>query len=249
MENIEFYTGNEAYAFLSFCKKDTERISEVIKCAMESGVRIWADENCAVLNAESSERMRSSAVCVFFISRAATCSHGWRSALTHAIETKKRIVMVFIEKAELTICQKLQAARAKVITAYNCGNAGELSRSVFSEPDFEGCTDKSRKAEKILYYSLIRQSTGEEIVIRGNEYSLGRSETMTDYTISGNAAISRLHAVIKVEGQQCAIIDQNSSNRTMLGNKELTPLVEYIIKDGDIITLADEQFLFRAVKS
>ena len=39
-------------------------------------------------------------------------------------------------------------------------------------------------------------------------------------------------------------MDKHSTNKTYLNGKELLPMIEYALKDGDRIMLANEEFIF-----
>ncbi len=242
MEELEYYTGNENFAYLSFCKRDFERVSQIIGEAVSCGIRLWADESCSVLNAQSSEKLNSAKVFVAFLSRKAVCSHAFRSTLTAAVEMEKPMVAVYLEKVELTLCQRLQIARSRMINAAEISSPKEIVNLLVSEGVFEGCSDKQALPKE--KYILIRSSSGEQINVIGEEFAIGRSETMTDYSVAGNSAISRLHVVLKQTPDGCTVTDQNSSNKTYLNGKELIPMVEYQLHNGDEITLADEKFVF-----
>ena len=121
MNSIEYYTGNEKFAYCVFCRRDAERVDGIIGAAIAHGIRLWADESFSMLNEQSSEKLRKSGVCVLFVSRSSVCSHAFRSTLTAAIEMGTPIVSVYLEKTELTICQRLQIARTEMI------NVAEIS--------------------------------------------------------------------------------------------------------------------------
>ncbi len=77
------------------------------------------------------------------------------------------------------------------------------------------------------------------------EFTLGRisegQPIMPDIDLSPYQAyasgVSRLHAVIKQQGQRVIIMDLGSSNGTYLNGKRLTPNVEHILHHGDVVAL------------
>lgn len=78
-----------------------------------------------------------------------------------------------------------------------------------------------------------------------NEFTLGRisegQPIMPDIDLSPYQAygsgVSRLHAVLKRDGDRIVIMDLGSSNGTYLNAKRLNPNVEQTIQHGDIIAL------------
>jgi pSer/pThr/pTyr-binding forkhead associated (FHA) protein len=51
------------------------------------------------------------------------------------------------------------------------------------------------------------------------------------------AGVSRLHAVIKRDGNRILFIDLGSANGTYINGKRLAPNVEQVLNHGDIIAL------------
>lgn len=78
-----------------------------------------------------------------------------------------------------------------------------------------------------------------------NEFTIGRvsegQPIMPDVDLSPYqayaAGVSRLHAVIKRDGNRIIFIDLGSANGTYINGKRLNPNVEQVIKHGDIIAL------------
>lgn len=77
------------------------------------------------------------------------------------------------------------------------------------------------------------------------EFTLGRvSEAqpimpdidLTPYQAYANG-VSRLHAVLKREGQSVFVMDLGSSNGTYLNGKRLTPNVDQMLNHGDMLAL------------
>ena len=246
MNNTEYYSGDDKFAYAVFCAHDIVKVHEILDFAVSNGIRIWADDNCMVLNSQSLEKLQSCDVCVFFLTRTALCSHAVRSTLTSAIELNKKIIIVYLEKVELTPCQQLQVSRAKVFDASQLSSSQDLCKQLIERKVFDGCINQNIRVKS---YFLVRQSDNERIKISKDEYSIGRSETMSDYTLTGNNAISRLHVVVKKTKNGCVIIDKNSVNKTYINGKEILPMIEYQINNLDKITLADEDFVFEVCNS
>lgn len=78
-----------------------------------------------------------------------------------------------------------------------------------------------------------------------NEFTLGRisegQPIMPDIDLSPYQAyangVSRLHAVIKRDGNQILLMDLGSSNGTYINGKRLNPNVEQTLKNGDVVAL------------
>ena len=78
-----------------------------------------------------------------------------------------------------------------------------------------------------------------------NEFTMGRisegQPIMPDIDLSPYqayaAGVSRLHAVIKRDGNRIIFIDLGSANGTYINGKRLTPNVEQPLNHGDIVAL------------
>lgn len=92
--------------------------------------------------------------------------------------------------------------------------------------------------------TLIRRRTGERIRIYREVFTLGKDHHKADYCISGNGAVSRLHAHIRCRGGTYYITDINSTNFTFVNGQKITPNQEVKLSSGDKILLADEEFVF-----
>ncbi len=94
---------------------------------------------------------------------------------------------------------------------------------------------------------LIRKKTGEKVEITKTEFRLGKERNYADYCIADNPAVSRSHADILKKGDGYAIRDNNSLNHTYVDGHMLTSNVEYPLKAGSVIVLANEEFQFHLV--
>ena len=91
---------------------------------------------------------------------------------------------------------------------------------------------------------LIRVRTGETIPVDRPEFCLGSGMAGTDYVVSGNKAVSRSHAAVCCRSGQYYAEDKNSTNHTFINGKQLSPGTPEPLADGDILTLANEDFRF-----
>jgi len=92
---------------------------------------------------------------------------------------------------------------------------------------------------------LIRKSTNEHIDIKKVVFRMGKERSCVDLFVNDNA-VSRKHADIITRGRSYYICDQNSTNHTYVNGVVMPPKEEVEIFDGDIIKLAEEEFIFHA---
>lgn len=90
---------------------------------------------------------------------------------------------------------------------------------------------------------LKRVSNDEIVTINSGVFKIGKSEADNNYAIVDNSAISRKHAEILTISDGYFIVDCNSTNGVKINGKKIKPSVEYKIKRGDKIHLANEEFL------
>lgn len=99
-------------------------------------------------------------------------------------------------------------------------------------------------APKAIPY-LIRVNTEERIMLGKAVFKIGKATRGVDYTVSGNGAISRQHAVILQKDGVCYIKDNKSTNHTYINDKMLEEGSEEILTHDSVIRLGDEEFIFK----
>ena len=91
---------------------------------------------------------------------------------------------------------------------------------------------------------LLRTKTNEKIYLDKDEFTIGKSATKADYTISDNTAVSRIHCIITKRNGVSYIRDNNSTNGTFINNEELISGNERFLTNHAHVILADEEFIF-----
>ncbi|MCI8371758.1 MAG: FHA domain-containing protein [Lachnospiraceae bacterium] len=96
--------------------------------------------------------------------------------------------------------------------------------------------DESEGERSVL--SIINNQTGEQIIINKNIFTIGKDEQNMDYAVHNNS-ISRSHATITYEQNSYYIMDNKSTNGTMMEGVMLQPYEKAELYDGSIITLGN----------
>ncbi|MCM1159246.1 MAG: trypsin-like peptidase domain-containing protein [Bacteroidales bacterium] len=91
---------------------------------------------------------------------------------------------------------------------------------------------------------FVRTKTNERNMITSQEYIVGKDAAVVHYCIADNAAVSRCHMKIVKRGMNYFLIDLNSTNNTYLNGKRVMPNKEQVLNSGDVISVADEEFVF-----
>ncbi|MDE6209395.1 MAG: FHA domain-containing protein [Lachnospiraceae bacterium] len=98
---------------------------------------------------------------------------------------------------------------------------------------------------KVIYPTIIRKNTNEEIYINKNCFTVGKSST-SDYCINDNNAISRKHAsIITTNDNRYFIIDENSTNGTYIDDIKIESKIEIEILPNQLLRFADVEFEFK----
>ena len=92
---------------------------------------------------------------------------------------------------------------------------------------------------------LRRERTGRTYGIEKEIFHIGQERTLADLLIADNRSVSHAHADIRTRDGRYFLVDTNSLNHSYLNGKMLTSGLEYELKSGDTIRLADEEFTFR----
>lgn len=95
------------------------------------------------------------------------------------------------------------------------------------------------KPEQIYYLEEVVKGERKRIEIGEQEIQLiGYLKEKTDIYIPSQM-VSRIHARLRKEGDNCFLSDLNSKNGTWVNGKELEGKEEYLLKEGDQIQFAD----------
>ena len=120
------------------------------------------------------------------------------------------------------------------------------------EPEAEGGEDapsqtvvnKNNNVPKVNPY-LLRVNTDERIMIMKQTFKIGKAGMGVDYTITGNGAISRVHAIITGKDGEYFIRDNKSTNHTFVDGQSVEEGESAKLTDGCKIVLGDEEFIFK----
>ena len=92
---------------------------------------------------------------------------------------------------------------------------------------------------------LIRVNTEERIMITKQTFKLGKASMGVDYTVKGNGAISRVHAIITNKDDDYYIKDNKSTNHTFVNGKVIEEGESELLTHDCKIVLGDEEFIFK----
>jgi uncharacterized ubiquitin-like protein YukD len=107
---------------------------------------------------------------------------------------------------------------------------------------FAGSNQYKRAEAVRLRLTSINLAFNAAFDITAPEFVLGKKAGDVDGQIRGNNAISRRHCVIEREGENYFARDLGSSNGTFVNAERLRKDEKVLLKDGDILRLADTEF-------
>lgn len=126
------------------------------------------------------------------------------------------------------------------------GSTVELTAGMNVVKDVEPEVEKKTApgVPKAMPY-IVRVNTGERVMINKAVFKLGKSARGVDFSISGNGAISRVHAIIYQREEGCFLKDNKATNATYVNGEKLDENQEMLLKNDSTITLGGEDFIFK----
>lgn len=129
-------------------------------------------------------------------------------------------------------------------------NSGSSETSVLNQGAGEttvlnqGSSETTVLKQNVNYGTLTRKKNGETIKINSPQFTVGKERAKVSYCVADNTSVSRTHAQIINRGGMAYLADLNATNGTFLNGVRLNPRQESALKNGDVILLADEEFVF-----
>jgi len=89
---------------------------------------------------------------------------------------------------------------------------------------------------------LIRRSTGESFPVTKTVFTVGKERSRVDLCVTNNKTVSRVHATILLHGDECFVMDNNSTNRTFVNGTPIPVKTEIKLNNGDVVKFSNEEF-------
>ncbi|MGM9603391.1 MAG: FHA domain-containing protein [Faecousia sp.] len=102
--------------------------------------------------------------------------------------------------------------------------------------------DDKKTTGQVLRIVAMNAPTRVEIEVTKDRFVLGKNASSVDGVISFNKMISRVHCRIDRRGDKFTITDLQSANGTYVNRVRLQPNQPQLIKNGDVIRLANSDF-------
>lgn len=108
----------------------------------------------------------------------------------------------------------------------------------------QGSNETTVLSQNQNFGTLLRKKNGESIRITKANFKIGKERNNVDYCINDNTAISRVHVVLVSRSGSTYAADQRSTNGTFVNNVRVDAGKEVRLKNGDKLTLGDEDFVY-----
>ena len=242
------YVGELPFVFANYCEEDCDRIKQILKILLDNECRLWYREDA---NAEA--HPENSAVVLSFISQNAVESHDWRKEFNGIIMQKKAVIAVLLDEMVCSPIMSKQLEQAQIIEYKDCKTDGACCVKLLQMEDIKKCLEEEKtvlipKKSAKTYY-LIRKANSERIHIDKSDFKIGRKpQPVCDYTIADNVTISRVHAILDLADGVCTIMDNNSTNKVYVNDRELELDEKCPIRSGDVIEVGSEKFIVDVVE-
>lgn len=102
--------------------------------------------------------------------------------------------------------------------------------------------EKNRTGSGSLRIIAMNAPNRTELVVNKDEFVIGKKAELCDGVVGFNKMISRVHCKIIKRGSQFSIVDLQSANGTYVNKVRLQPNQPQLIKNGDVIRLANSDF-------
>ncbi|MCM1498617.1 MAG: FHA domain-containing protein [Clostridium sp.] len=122
---------------------------------------------------------------------------------------------------------------------------GEAAADTGAEQSGGGIAGILKSAPPKVNPYLVRVNTEERIMITKQTFKMGKASMGVDYTVKGNSAVSRVHAIITSKDGEYFVKDNKSTNHTYVNGKILNEGDNEPLTHDSKIMLGDEEFIFK----
>lgn len=133
--NAKPYEGKESYIFFSYCHDDEGQCYPIIEQLTQAGYRIWYDDGLHPGDDWPdviAEKLDKCEMCMVAISKRFSASHNCKNELTFAINEKKPLIVIEIEKYMISIGMRLQLANTQRVKRYDYPDLKSFCEEIYS---------------------------------------------------------------------------------------------------------------------
>lgn len=139
---------------------------------------------------------------------------------------------------EKVVCSGITSER---LTAFLQDDSSEYETTLLTSQPQEVQRTVITGQNSTFLLSLVRNSSGEKIAVEITPFMIGKDRHSVDYALDSDS-VSRHHATIIFEDGNYYIIDNGSTNGTMIEGIRLQPAEKAELGNGYIISIGNETF-------
>ena len=137
------YEGDEPYIFVSYGRKDRDRVFSLLDALHDKGYRIWRDEGGIPWGVRwmqtIEDHITRAAVCLVFWSEASAASQHCEAETTEMVSEQKPIVTVFLDDTPVTSGLRMYLRRFQTVELADFGSDADFIERLEQERVFAPC--------------------------------------------------------------------------------------------------------------
>ena len=129
------YLGTETYIFVSYAHEDKEEVYEIVEKMQKRGYRIWYDAGIIPQTEYMdviAERIFEAQYFIAFVSQNYSDSDFCKREYKYALNLRKNILPVFLEKTELNSSLGFLMSDVQGVLKYECENEADFYEKIYS---------------------------------------------------------------------------------------------------------------------
>lgn len=250
----EAYTERLPFVYGICCPADWDRVSSLLEILQKNDCRLWCDQAAQPKEppvAANEYSLESAEVILAFLSHQSVEDHSFRKSLNHSFLMGKTVTVVLLDQMALSPVMQMQIQQSEIVDYAVCRTNGACCLALLQLPSVKPCLEDGKtihipKSSTKKYY-LKRRSNGDEILISKDKFTVGRKLTCS-YVVADNESISRIHAVFYLNNGVCTVMDNHSTNKVYVNDRELEEGERFQIKSGDVLELGTETFIVDVIE-
>ena len=224
MSAFEPYEGNDPYIFISYGRKDKDRVFSLLDALHDKGYRIWRDEGGIPWGVRwmrtIEEHITRAEVCLVFWSEASAASQYCEAETAEMIAEQKTIVTVFLDDTPVTPGPRMYLRRFQSVKLSDFDSDAAFIERLAREQVFSPC--KAAPAPPIPWNKdgLIQWYLDEQGVLtiaKNDNLSSGGPVSMPNYTWDERNDDLSLVPWMSVQEKICSIVIRDDID--IIGNR------------------------------
>ncbi len=260
---------NQNYIFISYAHADYKKVYADLAVMYHAGVRFWYDRGLKAgknWDSEVKERILSPNCCgvIFFISESLFLSKSANMEIDLVCGEdgvrKNYFCVNLSEEQPKGILKTIMRMDDQVLdnAGLDMDRIGTLARAFSDKQTFLfhfEAEHRTKLLEQIKdqfdvmdagekkSYALIDVENGEMIPILHDTFSIGKWEEKNHFVIN-DVTVSRVHAIISINGSECHIMDMGAGYGTYLDGEKIPPLSQVTLQENTVITFGKKSYKF-----